>query len=128
MYAELSRLVEKYRKMGAKLIVLYGSIARGDYTEGSDVDILVVGDFLPEDPREAYSLLLDLEYPRVQPLGFNTRVFLRKLREGSTFVLEVLEDGKILYADEEFLAIVKREFAAIRPRFQRAGKTWIKIS
>lgn len=126
MYAELSELVEKYRKMGAKLVVLYGSVARGDYTEESDVDVLVVGDFIPEDPREAYSLLLDPEHPKVQPIGFNTLIFLRKLREGSTFVLEVLEDGRILYADEEFLALVRREFSTVRPRFKRVGKTWIK--
>lgn len=128
MYAELSKLVEKYKRIGAKLVVLYGSFARGDYTEESDIDVLVVGDFLPEDPREAYSILLDFEYPKVRPLGFNTQIFLLKLREGSRFILEVFKDGKILYADEEFLEIMKKEFASIRPRFQVVGKTWIRIS
>lgn len=114
--------------MGAKLVILYGSMARGDYTEESDIDILVVGDFIPRDPREAYSTLVDPRFPRVQPIGFNTEVFLRKLREGSTFILEVLEDGNILYADEEFLALVNEEFSYIRRGFKRSGKTWIKIT
>lgn len=102
-------------------------MARGDYTEESDIDILVVGDFIPRDPREAYSTLVDPGFPRVRPIGFNTEVFLKKLREESTFILEVLEDGKILYADEEFLALVNKEFSRIRCRFRRLGKTWIKI-
>lgn len=114
--------------MGAKLVILYGSRARGDYTEESDVDILVVGDSIPKDPRTAYSILIDSRYPRVQPIGFNTEVFLNKLREGCTFILEILEDGKILYANEEFLALVNREFSCTRSRYKRAGKTWIKIT
>lgn len=113
--------------MGARLIILYGSLARGDHTEGSDIDVLVVGDLIPKDPRMAYSILVDPRYPRVQPIGMNTEVFLKKLHEGYTFILEVLEDGKVLYADEEFLALVSREFSRIRRRFKRDGKTWIKI-
>lgn len=121
MYTELQKLAEKYRKMGAKPVILYGSYARGDNTEEGDVDVLVVGDFLPEDPREAYLLLLDLDYPRIQPIGLNTQIFLRKLREGNTFILEVIEDGKILYA-EEFLEFVKKEFSTVRPLFKKLGK------
>lgn len=55
-------------------------------------------------------MLVDPSNPNVQPVGLNTEVFLRKLREGDTFILEVLEDGKILYADEAFLSNVMQEF------------------
>ena len=33
-------------RKGAKLIILYGSLARGDYTATSDADILIVGEVL----------------------------------------------------------------------------------
>lgn len=110
-----------------KLIILFGSRARGDYTEYSDYDILVVGDNIPRDPREAYSMLIDPSNPNIQPVGMNTEVFLKKLREGNTFILEVLEDGRILYADEALLNNVIQEFKRIRSKYKRIGRTWLKI-
>ena len=52
---------------------------------------------------------------------------MKKLAEGSTFILEVLEDGKVLYADEGFLNSVMGEYSRVRPRYKRAGKTWIRL-
>lgn len=127
MCDNLSHLIERYRSVGAKLVVLFGSRARGDYTEYSDYDVLVVGDGIPRDPREAYATLIDPSNPNIQPLGMNTEVFLKKLREGSTFILEILEDGRILYADEVFLNNVMEEFKRIRSKYQRIGRTWVKI-
>ncbi len=113
--------------MGAKLVVLFGSRARGDYTNISDYDVLVVADNLPRDPSESYSILYDEKFPSVNPIGINTVSFLKKLREENTFILEVLEDGKVLYADEKFLEEVKGIYKAIRATYIRRGKTWIKL-
>ncbi len=127
MCAELSRAIERYKRIGAKLVVLFGSRARGDHTEDSDYDVLVVGDNIPKDPREAYTMLVDLEYPKMHPIGLDTESFLKRLREGSPFILEVLEDGKVLYADNEFLNNTMEEFRRIRARFLRVNKTWLKL-
>jgi len=123
----LRDLIEKYRRVGAKLVVLFGSRARGDYTNISDYDVLVVADNLPRDPSESYSILYDEKFPSVNPIGINTVSFLKKLREENTFILEVLEDGKVLYADEKFLEEVKGIYKAIRATYIRRGKTWIKL-
>ncbi|MEM4970852.1 MAG: nucleotidyltransferase domain-containing protein [Sulfolobales archaeon] len=127
MCDSLSHLIERYRGVGARLVILFGSRARGDYTEYSDYDVLVVGDNIPRDPREAYAMLIDPSNPNVQPVGMNTEVFLKKLREGNTFILEALEDGRILYADEALLNNVMQEFKRIRSKYQRIGRTWVKI-
>ncbi len=127
MPKELGDLLARYRRFKPKLVVLFGSRARGDYTDSSDYDILVVSDDLPRDPREAFDLLYDLDYPDVSPIGMNTASFLRKLEEGSTFILEILEDGKVLLADEDFLREVMTKFKEIRGRFKREGKTWILV-
>ncbi len=107
-------------------MVLFGSRARGDYTEESDVDVLVVADDLPRDPREAFAALYDPEEPLVQPLGMNTLVFLEKLRRGNPFILEVLEDGVILCGDPAFLELVERLYAEARRCWERRGKAWIR--
>lgn len=121
-------LCSKYARHKPKLVVLFGSYARGDYTDASDIDVLVVADDLPRDPRDAYEALFDPDTPRVSPIGMQTAVFLKKLEEGSTFILEILEDGKILCADEEFLERVREVYARVRPRFRRRGRLWIETA
>ncbi|MEM4519049.1 MAG: nucleotidyltransferase domain-containing protein [Sulfolobales archaeon] len=67
MLDELKDLVEEYRrKLSLKLVVLFGSRARGDYTDKSDVDILVVADELPKDPREAFVILRDIRFINIR--------------------------------------------------------------
>ncbi len=128
MLKGLEGLLARYHRFRPRLVVLFGSMARGDYTDSSDYDILIVSDDLPRDRREAFDLLYDLNYPNVFPIGMNTSSFLRKLEEGSTFVLEILEDGKILLADSDFLGEVMDKFREVRKRFKRKGRTWILTS
>lgn len=105
------------------MIILFGSYARGDYTDQSDIDVLIVSDKLPNDPREAFALTFRLS-DKIIPTAYNTSLFLRKLKEGSTFVLEIIEDGKILCGDEEFIEEVKKIYSEVRKKFKREGKVW----
>jgi hypothetical protein len=72
-----------------KLIMLFGSRTRGDFTENSDYDVLVVGDEIPKDPRKVSNqLYMDITkmFPgEVDAVFMNTEVFLRKLKEGTSF-------------------------------------------
>ncbi len=70
----------------------------------------MVSDSLPEDPREAFTLLYDRNEPMVMPIGFNTRVFMKLLEEARPFILEVLEDGVVLCGDKEFIEKVYKMF------------------
>ncbi len=114
-----------FQHLNPKLVILFGSYARGNYTNNSDVDILVVSDKLPKDPREAFSMAYKIEEPRVIPTAYNTEVFLKKLRGGSTFLLEVIEDGVIMCGDEKFISTVKKIFQEVRKKYRREGKLWI---
>jgi len=121
---ELRDLAERLKDYGVRLVVLFGSVARGDYTEESDVDVLVVADRLPSDPRDAYEVVKRVVDARVQPTCFTTSSFLKKLRSESTFIMEVLEDGKIVYANAEFLEEVLATYKEVRAKWIRKGKTW----
>ncbi len=126
MLNRLEKLVEDYRrKLLVKLVVLFGSRARGDYTDESDIDVLVVADDLPKDPRESFAILRDAKYADVNPIGLNTEIFLKKLRAGSTFIIEILEEGKIMYADKEFQEQITSTYRGIREKYVRKGNTWI---
>lgn len=124
MLEELRDLAEKLKDYGVRLVVLFGSVAKGDYTEESDVDVLVVADRLPSDPRDAYEVVKRVVDARVQPTCFTTSSFLKKLRSESTFIMEVLEDGKVVYADAEFLEEVLAVYREVRARWVRRGRTW----
>lgn len=117
-------ICELYKNLEPKLIVLFGSYARGDYTDQSDIDLLIVSDKLPSDPREAFSMAFNIKNPKIMPTALNTNVFLKKLRDGSTFILEILEDGKILCGDKDFISEVIKIFIEVRKNFKREGKIW----
>ncbi len=127
MLERLKDLAERLRSYGVRLMMLFGSRARGDYTEESDVDLLVVADELPKDPRESYAIVASLAGPRVTPTCFNTESFMKKLEGESTLIMEVLEDGKVVYADERFLEEVMARYREVRRRWTRNGRTWKRL-
>ncbi|BFI74900.1 nucleotidyltransferase domain-containing protein [Sulfurisphaera ohwakuensis] len=115
-----------------KLIILFGSRARGDYTESSDYDVLVVDNKIPEDPRnvsdDLYLQIMRMFPGEVDPVFMNTNVFLKKLIEGIPFVLQIIEEGKVIEKDEEFWRQVIEIYNKVRPLWDRKGNTWIRKS
>ena len=107
--------------------MLFGSRARGDHHEDSDIDVLVVADRLPRDPREAYEVLADPEEPLLHPVGIPTDAFLEALREARPFILEALEDGVVVCADPSFLKLVETLYREARRRWVRLGDVWVRV-
>ena len=83
----------------AEQVILFGSYARGDADENSDVDLMIVADSdLPrfKRTRELYKLL------RPYPFGMDLLVFTpREIQKGKrsvvSFVSAVFREGKTLY-------------------------------
>ncbi len=94
LYTE--RVAEKLRP---RCVLLFGSFARSDVHEGSDVDILVVADFkVPFLDR--IRLLMDLNEGiglPLEPVGYTPEEFQKMRDSGNRFIQEVLETGRILY-------------------------------
>ena len=88
--------LEKY---GDKIesIILFGSVARGEAKEDSDVDILVVGDVSIEE-------LVDISFPILLEDGelisakdMKKDHFEYLAKEGYSFVRNVMREGVVLY-------------------------------
>jgi predicted nucleotidyltransferase len=80
-------------------VILFGSFAKGDINEGSDVDAMVIADF-KEGFLERVELPWDLkaEIKRsLEPVGYTPEEFQRMREEGNSSIREVLESGKLLY-------------------------------
>ncbi|MEM2154037.1 MAG: nucleotidyltransferase domain-containing protein [Nitrososphaeria archaeon] len=79
--------------MKPKWIILCVYFARGDFNEGSDIDLTVIGDwnvcFL-----EIIKVLLDFndQYLPIEPLGYIEEEFKSMVEDGNPFILDVLKD------------------------------------
>lgn len=93
---ELDRLVALLHEMGAREVWLFGSAARGEVREGSDIDLLVVMDStLPFVERTAH--LYRKLNPRVSTdLFVYTPGEMAGLREDNPLVRAALEEGRRL--------------------------------
>lgn len=87
---DLAREIRSRRRVSA--VILYGSFARGDFHEGSDVDLIVVGDF-PERHHKRAAAILDLTDLPVEPLCYTDEEFADLIREENPFVLQALAEG-----------------------------------
>lgn len=73
-------------------IVLFGSAARGSMHEGSDIDLIVIGDFT-ERFHKRTAALLDLTDLPVEPLCYTPEEFERFVEEKNLFILQALLEG-----------------------------------
>ena len=66
---DLSCLLERYKEavsqiLGERLkrIILYGSYARGDFKQDSDMDIMILADIQPEEISNLADRIYDITY------------------------------------------------------------------
>ena len=93
---EARRLAEQLKALGALKIILFGSLARGEISLFSDIDLLAVFD----DPRSVRELTRWV-YERIQTgesvdlVAYNQDAF-AAARE-RPFIRHILREGKVLY-------------------------------
>lgn len=73
-------------------VYIYGSFAKGDIHEGSDIDLIVVGDFKGRI-FERINLITALTDLPVEPLVYTKEEF-KKKKQGSLFISHVLKDAQ----------------------------------
>lgn len=99
-------------------IVVYGSLARGEATEDSDIDMLVVS-----RDKELREKLSDISYEVdfendfetfITPIHLTRDELEHRVNVGSPFILKILQEGVILYDDGTFQGIREKVFRASR--------------
>ena len=99
--AERSERIDSARSWAARLagrvpveaVVVIGSVARGDFNRWSDLDVLVVADRLPPDPRARLELLAHGAPPGLQPVGCTTHELTERRRRRDPMVEEAYRMG-----------------------------------
>ncbi|NPA05329.1 MAG: nucleotidyltransferase domain-containing protein [Crenarchaeota archaeon] len=100
------RLAERFARcvagrLGRVTVVLYGSYARGDFNEWSDVDVLVVAEGLPRNPLRRLDLVEECmrEALLVEPVLVTPGEFESMLSKGNPLILDAVEHGVVLRDD-----------------------------
>lgn len=88
---EFAHLLKSKHK--AKKVYLYGSFARGNFNEGSDIDLIIVGEFKGRMPQRI-NKIFDLTSLPVEPLVYTEAEF-EEMKERA-FLKEVLAAAKEL--------------------------------
>lgn len=97
----LRRLTDRLVAWGAVKVVLFGSVARGDYSASSDIDLLVVketSERLPARVAEALGPCWAADPPLpVEPLVYTPGELRRLVADENPLVLEALREGRVLH-------------------------------
>lgn len=115
--------------LNPKLILLHGSIAKGTFGIGSDVDLLVVAESLPKNPNERLKLLYSLDRTRapIDPKAYTPTEVLKMLKKGHPLLMDALEDGIILHADESYLRELVKAFQFTKKKYRRFDRGWVRV-
>ena len=94
-------------KKNIKNIVLFGSVAREEFTEKSDIDLLVIYIKNEEDVKSivGYQIekFLDLYDVEIVPVYISLNEFFKRRKGFDRFILNIINEGKILYGDNKWL-------------------------
>ncbi|MEO0249415.1 MAG: nucleotidyltransferase domain-containing protein [candidate division WOR-3 bacterium] len=91
-WCEVQRFVKGVASLKPLLILLFGSVATGEFTQDSDADVLVIFD----RPVE-WLMIYAHSQGMVQPLVKTLDEVLAEIRHGEPFFIEIVEDGLALY-------------------------------
>jgi predicted nucleotidyltransferase len=89
-------------KLKPERIILFGSVARGDYHEDSDLDLLIVWDEMKDMPNIKRRIYLrrvigEMDIP-VDLLTCTTEELSKATRDENSFTSQILREGEVIYA------------------------------
>ncbi|MEM2850174.1 MAG: nucleotidyltransferase domain-containing protein [Candidatus Bathyarchaeia archaeon] len=119
-------------------VMLFGSVARGDWNRNSDIDVLVVADGWDDEPvwnrirelRKAKEKLEEsLEYQEALRVGYwpiiqNYPLSVKEAKRFNRIYLDAVIDGIILYDKDNFLT---RLLQSLREKLEEMGSVRIML-
>jgi predicted nucleotidyltransferase len=103
---EAERLIEQFlseiHPLRPKCVILFGSYAKGNFTEGSDIDVCVIAEGLPEDELRRRTLTGSYRTPKIAAMGFYPLEFMDFLKKRRCLVYDIISDGIAVYGEDFF--------------------------
>ena len=110
---EINKIVKRFlnliiKKFNLKKIIIFGSFARGDYHKGSDLDLVIVGEFKDRFIDRIGKIIelndSDLE---IEAMVYTEEEFQKMIQERRPFIEQVLEEGMVVYEKREHKCIMR---------------------
>lgn len=91
-----NKLIEFLKRIKArfeiKKALVFGSFTRRELHEGSDIDIILIGNFKGKMHERILSVLHETDLP-IEPLCYSEKEFQKMLEDKNPLILEALEKG-----------------------------------
>lgn len=130
LFAELAAMFRKTHGMvpalrealtplgaGIRVALVFGSMARGTQSAGSDIDLLVLGDVGFAELVQALYPLQQALQREINPVLYTPAEFHRRAQDGEAFVRQFLNQPNVfLTGDKDDLAELAGNQAAVGPR------------
>ena len=98
---ELIRLfVEHAKPYKPRTIILFGSYARGNFTESSDIDLCLIAENMPKDELTRRTMPDMPRVPKVRVIGFSPEEFIEYLKGTRFLAFDIVADGIVIYDDD----------------------------
>jgi len=95
----LQNFLEKFSSISQAFI--YGSFAKGDEREDSDIDLLIIGEVNEDKLIEAVNRLERKLQREINYAIYEKEDFKKKKEEGNPFILDILKEKKIFLIGDE---------------------------
>jgi predicted nucleotidyltransferase len=107
---ELIDLAEEFAreldsKLGVRSVVVYGSVARGDFNVWSDVDVLVIADSLPKEVADRPAALGPAP-PGVQPIAWTPEELTAAVTRRNPIATEAATKGVVVLGADRWLELI----------------------
>jgi predicted nucleotidyltransferase len=109
---EINKIVKRFlnliiKKFNLKKIIIFGSFARGDYHKGSDLDLVIVGEFKDRFiDRIGKIIALNNSDLEIEAMVYTEKEFQKMIQERRPFIEQVLEEGIVVYEKREHKCIM----------------------
>jgi len=77
-----------------KEVYLFGSFAKGEVHEASDIDLIIVGDFKEKFFERIQKITALTDLP-IEPLIYTPQEF-KKLKKKNSFIKKIMSEAKVL--------------------------------
>jgi predicted nucleotidyltransferase len=120
-WSSVERFVEQVRRLNPLLVLLFGSVVTGEFTQHSDADVLVVFEH-PQTWETVYACSDGV----VQPVVKTRDELTTQIAAGEPFLCEIVEEGKVLFDAGGVYDQLRRHVAAARERWglERTPDGW----
>ncbi len=99
MMDRLQKVIECIKKYKPEKIILFGSYARNEADEHSDIDFVVIKKTKKRFLKRLIEVakLIDNDLGQVDVFVYTPQEFQRMIEMGNPFIKQVLKEGKVLY-------------------------------